>query len=176
MAEARARGGSVSPAPAADGQPGGDHPGDSGKANGRRAANGPANGHDRPASPVGGQPVRLQSVPRRHDPRIDAPTKADKRRLWKWGALLAFCPICLSVVVWAALEMNGSYPTVKPPVPAGWQSVPGIYASFSVPGDWSLKQFLSDASGDIYYSGPGGGIGESVTQADRAPSANGASP
>ena len=113
---------------------------------------------------------------RRHDPRIDQPTRADRRRLWKWGALLAFCPICLAVVVWAALEMNGSYPTVKPPVPSGWQSVPGIYASYSVPGSWSLKQFLSDASGDVYYSGAGGGVGESVTQADRAPNANGPLP
>ena len=86
---------------------------------------------------------------RRHDPRIDQPTRADRRRLWKWGALLAFCPICLAVVVWAAVDMNGSYPTVKPPVPSGWQSVPGIYASFSAPGSWSLKQFLSDASGRL---------------------------
>ena len=78
--------------------------------------------------------------------------------------------------MWAALGMNGSYPTVKPPVPAGWQSVPGIYASFSVPGSWSLKQFLSDASGDVYYSGAGGGVGESVTQADRAPKAHGRLP
>jgi len=116
------------------------------------------------------------SVSRRHDPRIDPPTRADRRRLWKWGALLAFCPICLSVVVWAALEMNGSYPTVKPPVPSGWQSVPGIYASFSVPGGWSLKQFLSDSAGDVYYSGAGGGVGESVTQANGAPNAAGPLP
>jgi hypothetical protein len=72
--------------------------------------------------------------------------------------------------------MNGSYPTVKPPVPAGWQSVPGIYASFSVPHDWSLKQFLSDGSGDVYYSGAGGGVGESVTQADLAPDPTGPLP
>ena len=107
--------------------------------------------------------------PGRHDPRVDPPTRADRRRLWLWVALLAFCPLCLGVVVWAALGMNGSYPTVRPPVPPGWQSVAGIYASFSVPGNWSLKQFMSDASGDVYYSGPGGGVGESVTEADRAP-------
>lgn len=93
--------------------------------------------------------------------------------MWRWVALLAFCPICLGVVVWAALGMNGNYPTVNPPVPAGWQSVPGIYASFSVPASWSLKQFMSDSAGDIYYSGPGGGVGESVTQAGRAPDARG---
>jgi hypothetical protein len=80
------------------------------------------------------------------------------------------------VVVWAALGMNGNYPTVTPPVPAGWQSVPGIYASFSVPGNWSLKQFMSDVAGDTYYSGPGGGVGESVTQAGRAPDAGGKLP
>jgi hypothetical protein len=114
--------------------------------------------------------------PRRHDPRIDPPTKADRRRLWLWIGLLAFCPICLGVVVWAALGLNGGYPTVQPPVPAGWQSVAGIYASFSVPASWSLKQFMSDGAGDIYYSGPGGGIGESVTQADKAPGTSGPLP
>ena len=129
----------------------------------------PGDGEARDVPPAGGQTLLQHTGPRRHDPRIDPPTKADRRRLWRWAALLAFCPICLGVVVWAALGMNGSYPTVKPPVPAGWQSVPGIYASFSVPGGWSLKQFLSDASGDVYYSGAGGGVGESVTQADRAP-------
>jgi hypothetical protein len=117
-----------------------------------------------------------QTAPHRHDPRIDPPTKADKRKLWLWVALLAFCPICLGVVVWAAVGMNGSYPTVQPPVPAGWQSVKGIYASFSVPGNWSLKQFMSDSAGDIYYSGPGGGIGESVTQADNPPKTHGPLP
>jgi hypothetical protein len=134
------------------------------------------NGHGQNS---GGARLRLvagQAVSARHDPRIDPPTREDRRRLWRWVALLAFCPICLGVVVWAALGMNGSYPTVNPPVPAGWQSVPGIYASFSVPGSWSLKQFLSDASGDIFYSGPGGGVGESVTQADRVPQAHGPLP
>jgi len=88
-----------------------------------------------------------------------------------WVALFAFCPICLGVVLWAALDLNGGYPTVQPPVPAGWQAVPGIYASFSVPSSWSLQQDMSDSAGDIYYSGPGGGAGESVTEADKAPSA-----
>jgi hypothetical protein len=105
----------------------------------------------------------------RHDPRIDPPTSADRRRLLRWAALLAFCPICLGVVVWAAIGMNGSYPTVKPPVPNGWQAVPGIYASFAAPSSWSLQQSMSDSSGDIYYSGPGGGAGESVTEADHEP-------
>jgi hypothetical protein len=45
-----------------------------------------------------------------------------------------------------------------------------VYASFSVPRDWSLQQLLSDADGDVFYGGPGGGAGESVTQADTAPS------
>jgi hypothetical protein len=173
MAETRAPGGPPGPAPVQNGrrhlgQPGYGH---EGVANGR-----PGDGDARDVSPAGGQTLLQQTGPRRHDPRIDPPTKADRRRLWRWAALLAFCPICLGVVVWAALGMNGSYPTVKPPVPAGWQSVPGIYASFSVPGGWSLKQFLSDASGDVYYSGAGGGVGESVTQADRAPDANGRLP
>ncbi len=133
-------------------------------------------------SPMAGPPMAGptlaagQAGRARHDPRIDPPTREDRRRLWRWVALLAFCPICLGVVVWATLGLNGSYPTVKPPVPAGWQSVPGIYASFSVPGSWSLKQFLSDASGDVFYSGPGGGVGESVTQADRVPQAHGRLP
>jgi hypothetical protein len=105
----------------------------------------------------------------RHDPRIDPPTSADRRRLLRWAALLAFCPVCLGVVVWAAIGMNGSYPTVKPPVPSGWQAVPGIYASFSAPSSWSLQQSMSDSSGDIYYSGPGGGAGESVAEADHQP-------
>jgi hypothetical protein len=121
-------------------------------------------------------PASGPGVLRRHDPRVDPPTKDDRRKLWRWVVLLAFCPICLGVVVWAAVGMNGSYPTVKPPVPAGWQSVAGVYASFSVPGNWSLKQFMSDAAGDVYYSGPGGGVGESVTQADKAPKDQGPLP
>ena len=174
MAETRTPGGPAGPAPAQNGRR---HPGQPG--NGRHE--GTANGHTgdgdaRHLPTAGAQAPLRQTSQRRHDPRIDPPTKADRRRLWRWAALLAFCPICLGVVVWAALGMNGSYPTVKPPVPAGWQSVPGIYASFSVPGGWSLKQFLSDAAGDVYYSGAGGGVGESVTQADRSPNANGRLP
>jgi hypothetical protein len=166
MAETRARGGRARPAPAATGQAAGAQSG------GGQAANGLSRSGDARISPsISGLPGQ-----RRHDPRIDPPTRDDRRRLWRWAALLAFCPICLGVVVWAALGMNGSYPTVKPPVPAGWQSVPGVYASFSVPSGWSLKQFMSDASGDIYYSGPGGGVGESVTQADRAPQVHGRLP
>jgi hypothetical protein len=113
---------------------------------------------------------------RRHDPRIDPPTQADRRKLQWWLAVLAFTPICLGVLVWATVNWNGGYPNVKPPVPRGWQSVPGIYASFSVPGNWSLQQFMSDPSGDVYYSGPAGGAGESVQQADREPSATGRLP
>ncbi len=138
---------------------------------GMGAASRPARGYAGADALIGASVGRGPSAPRRHDPRIDPPTKEDRRRLWRWVALLAFCPICLGVVVWAALGMNGNYPTVKPPVPAGWQSVPGIYASFSVPGNWSLKDFMSDVAGDTYYSGPGGGVGESVTQAGRAPDA-----
>jgi hypothetical protein len=105
----------------------------------------------------------------RHDPRLDPPTKKDRRRLLAWVAFLAVTPVCLGVVVWAAVGLNGSYPTVRSAVPSGWQEVPGIYASFSAPKSWSLQQFMSDSAGDIYYSGPGGGVGESVTQASYAP-------
>lgn len=105
----------------------------------------------------------------RHDPRVDPPTRADKRRFWGWVAFLCFSPICLGVMIWAALDLNGGYPTVKPPVPSGWKAVPGIYASISVPDRWQLQQDLSDSAGDIYYSGPGGGIGLSVTEQKTEP-------
>lgn len=103
----------------------------------------------------------------RHDPRIDPPTPKERRRSWLWLAFLAICPLCVGAVVWSAVSLNGSYPTVKPPVPAGWQAVPGIYASFSAPKGWALDQAMSDASGDIYYVGKSGGVGESVTESDR---------
>jgi hypothetical protein len=125
--------------------------------------------------PGGPVPVRADPARRptsdywRHDPRVDPPTKKDRRRLLAWMGLLAFTPVCLGGVVWAALRLNGNYPTVAPPVPRGWQSVPGIYASFAAPRTWSIQQLMSDAAGDIYYSGPGGGAGESVTQASSAP-------
>jgi hypothetical protein len=83
--------------------------------------------------------------------------------------VLAFTPICLGLLVWATVNWNGSYPNVKAPVPHGWQAVPGIYASFSVPGNWALQPFMSDAASDVFYSGPAGGIGESVTEADNKP-------
>ncbi len=118
------------------------------------------------ARATGGTPVREYW---RHDPRLDPPTKADRRRLLGWIAFLGLTPICLGVVVWAALGLNGNYPTVAPPVPGGWQAVPGIYASFSAPKSWTLQQYMSDAAGDIYYSGPGGGVGESVTAVTSAP-------
>ena len=110
-----------------------------------------------------------RAAARRHDPRVDEPTGADRRRVRRWLILLAFCPLCVGVVVWATFDLNGSYPTVKPPVPAGWQAVRGIYASFSVPKAWSLQQQLSDDVGDVYYAGQGGGAGLSVDQADIAP-------
>jgi hypothetical protein len=91
-------------------------------------------------------------------------------------ALLGFTPVCLAVVAWAALGLNGSYPTVRPPVPAGWKAVRGIYASISVPKDWSLQQTLSDSAGDIYYSGRGGGVGLSVVEADHEPTHTGPFP
>jgi hypothetical protein len=87
-----------------------------------------------------------------------------------WVALLTLTPICAGVVVWAAIGLNGNYPTVTPPVPRGWQAVPGVYASFSVPHGWTLQQFMSDAAGDVYYAGASAGAGESVTEADVAPS------
>jgi hypothetical protein len=125
-----------------------------------------------------GRPRTAQApgATQRHDPRVDPPNKQDRRRVWWWMALLAFCPICLGVVLWAALDLNGSYPTVKPPVPTGWQAVPGIYASFSVPADWSLDQDMSDSNGDVYYSGRGGGVGQSVAQANTEPSPSGPFP
>ena len=112
----------------------------------------------------------------RHDPRIDPPDKSDRRRLLAWVALLTLTPICVGIVVWAALGWNGNYPTVAPPVPPGWQAVPGVYASFSVPGGWKLQQFMSDAAGDVYYSGASGAAGESVTEADVPPSPRSALP
>jgi hypothetical protein len=186
MADTRAKGGA--------GRPGKGRPGNGRPGKGRVGIGGPDNGVAQEwdlagtvgVAGTGGAPgtggvngASLSAGPtlgHRHDPRIDEPTKQDRRRLWKWVALMAFCPICLGVVVWAAIGLNGSYPTVQPPVPAGWQSVAGIYASFSVPGSWSLKQFMSDAAGDIYYSGPGGGVGESVAQADHEPNAAGPLP
>jgi hypothetical protein len=181
MAETRAQGGTARPVPGQNGQQRVEDAGNGrhvGTTNGRPLDADVSNlAPATPEFPQGAGQLRLrQAGQRRHDPRVDPPTKADRRRIWRWAAFLAFCPICLGVVVWAALGMNGSYPTVKPPVPPGWQSVPGIYASFSVPGGWSLKQFLSDASGDVYYSGAGGGVGESVTQADRAPKTAGRLP
>ena len=102
--------------------------------------------------------------------RVGPRTKSERRRLFGWLALLGFTPVCVGVAIWAAVSLNGSYPTVAPPVPRGWQAVPGIYASFSAPKSWALQDVMSDASGDVYYSGRGGAAGESVTQADKAPS------
>lgn len=115
-------------------------------------------------------PVSSGAPARLHDPRVDPPTRADRRRLRGWIALLSFTPVCLGVVVWATLDLNGGYPTVKPPVPKDWQAVRGIYASISVPKSWQLQQQLSDDNGDIYYSGPGGGVGLSTVEADHLPS------
>ena len=106
----------------------------------------------------------------RHDLRVDPPTPKDRRRLLFWVAFLGITPICLGVVVWAALDLNGNYPTVASPVPHGWQSVPGVYASFSAPRSWALNQSMSDSAGDVYYSGPGGAAGESVVQSGSMPS------
>ncbi len=107
---------------------------------------------------------------RGHDPRVDRPTPSDRRRAWLWLLVLGFSPLCIGVAVWAALDLNAAYPTVAPPVPPGWQAVKGIYASFSVPGPWSLQSALSDEVGDICYTGRGGGAGESVTASARPPS------
>jgi hypothetical protein len=96
--------------------------------------------------------------------------RSSRRRKWAWVAFLGFSPLCLGVVSWAALSWNGSYPTVAPPVPRGWQPVAGVYASFSAPKSWSLSQSSSDTNGDTYYSGPGGGAGESVAQVTSRPS------
>lgn len=104
------------------------------------------------------------------DSQAPVSARRGRKKIWVWVAFLAFSPICLGVTVWAALSWNGSYPTVKPPVPRGWQAIPGVYASFSVPKGWSLQQGLSDSEGDVYYAGRGGAAAESVTQATRAPS------
>lgn len=106
----------------------------------------------------------------RPNPRLGPPTRSQRRRSWLWLAFLAICPICVGVVIWAAVSLNGSYPTVKPPVPHGWQAVPGIYSSFSAPRGWSLDQAMSDASGDVYFQGRTGAAGESVTESDHRPS------
>jgi hypothetical protein len=108
--------------------------------------------------------------PPRHDPRLHQPTRADRRRTWTWLAVLGITPVCVGIVAWAAVGLNGNYPTVKPPVPTGWKAVPGIYASFSVPRSWSLEQGLSDPAGDVFFGAGGRGVGESVTQATRPPS------
>lgn len=100
-----------------------------------------------------------------------AGARSNRRRVWAWLAFLALSPICLGIVAWAALRWDGGYPTVASSVPAGWQAVRGVYASFSVPKSWSLQQYMSDAAGDVYYSGPGGSAGESVTQAMTPPKA-----
>ncbi len=113
---------------------------------------------------------------RPHDPRIDPPTKADRRRFFGWVAFLSVAPVCVGVVIYAAVSMNGSYPTVKPPVPHGWQAVPGIYASFAAPKSWSLQQDLSDSAGDIFFGARGAGVGESVVEAKVAPAPGAALP
>jgi|GEM_PF-1980077 hypothetical protein len=106
-----------------------------------------------------------------HRPDAEQPPgpNRERRRLWMWAAFLGFSPICLGVVAWAAVAWNGSYPTVAPPVPPGWQAVAGIYASFSVPKRWVLQPGMADAQGDAYYSGPGGAAGEVVRQASSQP-------
>ncbi len=88
-----------------------------------------------------------------------------------WLALLALSPLCIGLAVWASSSPSRPLPTVEPPVPSGWQAVRGIYASFSVPKGWALENALSDQVGDVYYSGRGGGAGESVTEANHEPSA-----
>lgn len=119
--------------------------------------------------PVGNPNDRVPPAAGPNNAQDEASRRRDKRRLWMWVAFLATSPLCLGVVVWAAISWNGSYPTVAPPVPQGWQAVAGIYASFSAPKGWGLQQGMSDAQGDTYYSGRGGGAGESVTQADNPP-------
>ncbi len=112
---------------------------------------------------------QARAKPEDGGPRDGAPTSRGRRRVWLWVALLAFSPACVGVATWAALAWNGSYPTVAAPVPHGWQAVPGVYASFSVPKSWSFQQSLSDSQGDVYYSGPGGAAAQSVTEARRPP-------
>jgi len=105
-----------------------------------------------------------------------AASRRDRRRLWMWMAFLGFSPLCVGVVAWAAVAWNGSYPTVSPPLPQGWQAVAGIYASFSAPKSWKLQPGMADAQGDAYYAGPGGAAGEVVRQAGSAPSPTGPLP
>jgi hypothetical protein len=97
-------------------------------------------------------------------------SRAGRRRFWAWAAFLALSPACIGVITWAALSWNGAYPKVAAPVPPGWQEVPGVYASFSVPKSWSLEEAMSDSNGDVYYSGLGGDAGQSVTEASSPPS------
>lgn len=130
-------------------------------------------GGQAPAGAPGGVPAGVsrlgagQAVP--ESGQTEASAGRRRKKVLVWAAFLAFSPLCLGVTVWAALSWNGGYPTVKPVVPRGWQAVPGVYASFSVPKGWSLQQDLSDSEGDDYYSGRSGAAAESVTQATTAP-------
>ena len=114
---------------------------------------------------------------RRHDPRIDQPTRADRRRLWRWAALLAFCPICLGVVVWAALEHERQLPDRQTAGPVRVAIGPWHLCQFL-----GARQLVAQAVPERRFGrrlitrAPGGGVGESVTQADRAPTAHGPLP
>ena len=134
---------------------------------GRQAeAPAPAGRQAEAPAPAGRQP---RATPEDGGRRRGAPTSPGQKKLWLWVALLAFSPVCVGVATWAALAWNGSYPTVAPLVPRGWQPVAGVYASFSVPKNWSFQSSLSDAQGDVYYSGSGGAAAQSVTEARRPP-------
>jgi hypothetical protein len=86
-------------------------------------------------------------------------------------------PVCLAVVVWYSIGVKPPpVPTVHPPVPAGWQPEANAYVGLSVPSTWVLRPAYSDSNGDSYWSGPGGGVGESVIVASTAPTQKAAPP
>jgi hypothetical protein len=83
---------------------------------------------------------------------------------------MLFCPLCLGVVVYAAIgTKQAPYPEVKPPTPAGWQVETNPYVGLSIPGGWKLNTAFSDENGDSYWAGPGGVAAESVVVTTKQP-------
>lgn len=109
---------------------------------------------------------------RPHDVRLDEPTAADRRRNRRWLVLLLLTPVCLGVVVYAALGTKAApYPEVKPLQPAGWQVETNPYVGLSIPPRWQLNTAFSDQNGDSYWAGTGGVVAESVSVTNVAPTA-----
>ena len=118
------------------------------------------------ARATGGAPAREYW---RHDPRLDPPTKADRRRLLGWVAFLSLTPICLAVVVWAALGLNGNYPTVAPPGSRRLASGAGYIRQLLGAQELDAPAVHERCRGRHLLLGAGGGVGESVTAVTSAP-------